>query len=29
MKVKFEWHKAKAEANFSAHGVSFDFDNGI
>jgi len=24
MKLKFEWHEAKAEANFSAHGVSFD-----
>ncbi|MGA9641453.1 MAG: BrnT family toxin [Terriglobales bacterium] len=24
MKLKFEWHNAKAEANFSAHGVSFD-----
>ena len=24
MKLKFEWHDAKAEANFSAHGVSFD-----
>jgi uncharacterized DUF497 family protein len=23
MKLEFEWHKAKAEANFSAHGVSF------
>jgi uncharacterized DUF497 family protein len=23
MKLKFEWHNAKAEANFSAHGVSF------
>jgi uncharacterized DUF497 family protein len=24
MKLEFEWHKAKAEANFSMHGVSFD-----
>jgi uncharacterized protein len=24
MRLKFEWHKAKAEANFSAHGVTFD-----
>jgi uncharacterized protein len=24
MKLEFEWHKAKAKANFSAHGVSFD-----
>jgi uncharacterized DUF497 family protein len=24
MKLEFEWHNAKAEANFSAHGVSFD-----
>jgi uncharacterized DUF497 family protein len=24
MKLEFEWHKTKAEANFRAHGVSFD-----
>jgi uncharacterized DUF497 family protein len=24
MKLEFEWHNAKAEANFCAHGVSFD-----
>jgi hypothetical protein len=24
MKLEFEWHKAKAEANLCAHGVSFD-----
>jgi len=24
MKLEFEWHNAKAEANLSAHGVSFD-----
>ena len=24
MKLEFEWHKAKAEANFSLHGVSFE-----
>jgi uncharacterized protein len=24
MKLEFEWHKAKAEANFRRHGVSFD-----
>ena len=24
MKLKFEWHNAKADANFSTHGVSFD-----
>jgi hypothetical protein len=24
MKLEFEWHQAKAEANFSSHGVSFD-----
>jgi uncharacterized protein len=24
MKLKFEWHEAKAEANFRAHGVSFE-----
>jgi len=24
MKLKFEWQNAKAEANFSAHGVSFE-----
>lgn len=24
MKLEFEWHKAKAEANLRAHGVSFD-----
>ena len=24
MKVEFEWHKAKAEANLQAHGVSFE-----
>ncbi len=24
MKLEFEWHSAKAEANFRAHGVSFD-----
>jgi uncharacterized protein len=24
MKLEFEWHKAKAEANLSAHGVGFD-----
>jgi uncharacterized protein len=24
MKLKFEWHNAKAEANFSTHGVTFD-----
>jgi uncharacterized DUF497 family protein len=24
MKLKFEWHDAKAEANFLDHGVSFD-----
>jgi uncharacterized protein len=23
MELEFEWHEAKAEANFSAHGVSF------
>jgi uncharacterized protein len=23
MKLQFEWHKAKAEANFRRHGVSF------
>ena len=22
--LRFEWHHAKAEANFSVHGVSFD-----
>jgi len=25
MKLVFEWHDAKAEANFATHGVSFDF----
>ncbi|MFZ3341812.1 MAG: BrnT family toxin [Terriglobales bacterium] len=25
IKLKFEWDKAKAEGNLSAHGVSFDF----
>ena len=24
MKLNFEWHAAKAEANLEAHGVSFD-----
>ena len=24
MRLEFEWHKAKAEANLCAHGVSFD-----
>jgi uncharacterized DUF497 family protein len=24
MELEFEWHDAKAEANFEAHGVSFD-----
>ena len=24
MKLEFEWHGAKAEANLQAHGVSFD-----
>ncbi len=24
MRVDFEWHEAKAEANVEAHGVSFD-----
>jgi uncharacterized protein len=24
MELKFEWHDAKAAANFRAHGVSFD-----
>jgi uncharacterized DUF497 family protein len=24
MKLEFEWHQAKAEANWRAHGVSFD-----
>jgi uncharacterized DUF497 family protein len=24
MKVEFEWHDAKADANFRTHGVSFD-----
>jgi uncharacterized DUF497 family protein len=24
MKLEFEWHKTKAEANFRRHGVSFD-----
>ena len=24
MKLEFEWHAAKAEANVEAHGVSFD-----
>jgi uncharacterized protein len=24
MKLELEWHEAKAEANFSAHGVSFE-----
>jgi uncharacterized protein len=24
MKLEFEWHKAKAEANLRRHGVSFD-----
>ena len=24
MKLEFEWHEAKAEANLQAHGVSFD-----
>jgi uncharacterized DUF497 family protein len=24
MKLEFEWHRAKAEANLCAHGVSFD-----
>lgn len=24
MGLEFEWHKAKAEANFRRHGVSFD-----
>jgi uncharacterized DUF497 family protein len=24
MKLQFEWQEAKAEANFEAHGVSFD-----
>jgi len=24
MELKFEWHNAKAKANFRAHGVSFD-----
>jgi len=24
MKVEFEWHHAKAEANFQAHGISFE-----
>jgi uncharacterized DUF497 family protein len=25
MKLEFEWHEAKAEANLRAHGVSFEF----
>ena len=25
MKLEFEWHNAKAEANLNAHGVSFDW----
>ena len=25
MKLEFEWHEAKAEANLQAHGVSFEF----
>jgi len=29
MKLKFEWHEAKAEANFSAHGVSFDLAKAV
>ena len=24
MKLEFEWHNAKAEANFLAHGMSFE-----
>jgi uncharacterized DUF497 family protein len=24
MKLEFEWHQAKAEANFTLHGVHFD-----
>lgn len=24
MELQFEWHEAKAEANFRSHGVSFD-----
>jgi uncharacterized DUF497 family protein len=24
MKLEFEWHEAKADANLQAHGVSFD-----
>ncbi len=24
MELEFEWHEAKAEANFRSHGVSFD-----
>ena len=24
MKLEFEWHKAKAEANFRRHGVTFE-----
>ena len=25
MKLEFEWHNAKAEANLRTHGVSFEF----
>lgn len=29
MKLEFEWHKAKAEANFRRHGVSFDLAKSV
>jgi len=29
MKLKFEWDDAKAEANFRAHGVSFDLARAV
>ena len=29
MKLEFEWHKAKAEANLCAHGVSFDLAKAV
>jgi hypothetical protein len=29
MKLEFEWHKAKAEANFRRHGVSFELAKAV
>jgi uncharacterized DUF497 family protein len=29
MKLRFEWHDAKSEANYRAHGVSFDLAKAV